>query len=54
MMFKLAIVVGLVLMISGVAIALPSDDVKRIFIGAALCWMSLPCFWLASKVQYFK
>lgn len=54
MMFKLSIVAGLVLMVAGVCIALPSDDFKTIMIGAMLCWMALPCFWLASKVQYLR
>lgn len=50
-LFTLCIVVGLVLMTAGVAIALPTDDIRQIWIGASLCWLSLPCFWLASKVQ---
>lgn len=52
MMFKTFIVAGLLLMLSGAAIALPSTDIKTIIIGAAFCWLSLPCFWLAARVQY--
>ncbi len=49
--FLSAIVAGVLLLLAGVVIALPADDLRTILIGAALCWMALPCFWLASKVQ---
>ena len=41
---RIFIVLGLVLMGTGVAVALPTDDIGRICAGAVLCWLSLPCF----------
>lgn len=49
--FYVSITMGMMLMIAGCVIAIPTDDVNKIIFGASLCWISLPCFWLASKFQ---
>lgn len=52
--FSGSIVVGLLLMVTGVVIALPSSaSMARIWTGAAMCWLALACFWLASKVGLY-
>ena len=51
MRVRLFIGLALVLMVSGVALALPTDDGPRIWWGAALCWAALVCLWTARKVQ---
>ena len=50
-LFRACIVAGLLLLLVGVVIALYADKTPTILTGVALCWMALPCFWLASKVQ---
>jgi hypothetical protein len=50
-LFYACIVSGLLLMGVGLAIALPTENMARIWIGAAFVWLALPCFWLASQVQ---
>lgn len=51
-LFMTCIVVGLLLIGTGVAMAIPaSASLSQIVVGAALCWLALPVFWLASQVQ---
>lgn len=49
--FKAFIILGGILMITGLLIALYAITTRTVLIGAMFCWMSLPLFWLAGKVQ---
>jgi len=52
MLFKVLIGIGLVFVVTGAVIAAPSDNITTILQGAVLCWIALPFFWFASKVQH--
>lgn len=51
-LFTFFIVLGLLLMGAGIVLAVPDDaSLSRILTGVVLCWISLPCFWLAKQVE---
>lgn len=49
---RVLIVLALHMVVAGCVIALPADaSFNRVLVGALLCWLALPVFWLAAQLQ---
>jgi len=50
-LFITCIIIGLLLMGTGAVMGVASNNLKTVWAGASLCWISLIFFWLAKQVQ---